>query len=181
MRLHTNFIASPIRWLPLLLTGLAVLVLVLAAVAAGSMAYTWRLMQTLPELEARHAQLQARRREIDEPADLPDRAALAALRDEVAVMRGLMGARGWPLGTLLARLETLLPAEVSLSALHVDAREGAVTLVAESGSVEALTGFLLQLEREPHFAHVLLVRQSRLGRVGEGRVQFEIQVQERLP
>ena len=41
---------------------------------------------------------------------------------------------------------------------------------------EALTAFLLRLEKEPRFAEVLLSRQGARGAPGAGAVQFEIRV-----
>jgi hypothetical protein len=81
--------------------------------------------------------------------------------------------RGWSTPQLLAWLGRQLPENVYLVSMYHRPREGEALLVAESPSAEALTGFLLRLEKEPRFAEVLL---SKQGVRSAGTVQFEIRV-----
>ncbi|HZO01030.1 MAG TPA: PilN domain-containing protein, partial [Burkholderiales bacterium] len=69
-----------------------------------------------------------------------------------------------------------LPENVHLVSLQHRAREGEALLVAESPSAEALTAFLLRLEREARFDEVLLSKQGTANAPGASAVQFEIRV-----
>jgi hypothetical protein len=131
-------------------------------------------------LEERLAQIETRAREVTTPEALPPSADLAALRQRVTAINALTGSRGWPLPTLLARLEETLPAEVHLVSLQHKRKDGEVLIVAEATNAEALTGFLLKLEKEPHFGEVLLSKQAQRGTPGGKSVQFEVRVRERL-
>jgi hypothetical protein len=102
----------------------------------------------------------------------------------VQALNKLAGLRGWTTPQLLGWLGGELPDNVYLVSVHHKPREGEALLVAESPSAEALTTFLLRLEREPRFAEVLLSRQGAAGAavgaaVGASSgslVQFEIRV-----
>jgi len=163
------------------------LVATLWAVTAGfAVAAGWFAL-SVAELHAAHPQLAARlaRLEVQLAAaapreDLPPRAELEALRQRVHALNKLAGLRGWTTPQLLGWLGGQLPDNVYLVSVHHKPREGEAMLVAESPSAEALTTFLLRLEREPRFAEVLLSRQGAAGAgsssAGSGLVQFEIRV-----
>ena len=76
------------------------------------------------------------------------------------------GIRGWGTPRLLGWLGGQLPDNVYLVSLAHKPREGEALLVAESASAEALTAFLLRLEKEPRFAEVLLAKQGARARPG---------------
>jgi hypothetical protein len=83
--------------------------------------------------------------------------------------------RGWSTPQLFDWLGARLPDNVQLVSLHHRPREGEALLVAEAQSAEALTAFLLALEREPRFAEVLLAKQGAAAGSASA-VQFEIRV-----
>jgi membrane protein YqaA with SNARE-associated domain len=154
------------------------------AVAAGWLALSVaELHAEHPQLVARLARLEAQLAAAPREA-LPPRAELEALRRRVQALNKLAGLRGWTTPQLLGWLGGELPDNVYLVSVHHKPREGEALLVAESPSAEALTTFLLRLEREPRFAEVLLSRQgaagaavgAAVGTSSGGLVQFEIRV-----
>jgi hypothetical protein len=129
-----------------------------------------------PRLEARLARVEAQAARAAPRAALPPSAELASLRERVHALNKLSGLRGWSTPQLLDWLGAKLPDNVHLVSLHHRPREGEALLVAESPSAEALTGFLLRLEKEPRFDEVLLSKQGTVGAPGTGAVQFAIRV-----
>ena len=183
MRITASFVDGRPRLAP------ALAVTLWAVAAAFGIAAGW-LALSVAELRAEHPQLVARLARLEAqlaaaPRDtLPPRAELEALRQRVQTLNKLAGLRGWTTPQLLGWLGGELPDNVYLVSVHHKPREGEALLVAESPSAEALTMFLLRLEREPRFAEVLLSRQgtagaaagAALGTAGSGLVQFEIRV-----
>lgn len=179
MRITASFVDSR----PRLALPLAWTLWTLAAVLAGSAA--WLVVAAL-ELRADAPRLQTRLARVEAQLagaakeNLPPASELEALRRRVGALNRLSGLRGWTTPQLVRWLAGELPDNVYLVSLHHRPREGEALLVAESPSAEALTAFLLRLEREPRFAEVLLSRQGAAGAgsgtSGAGLVQFEIRV-----
>jgi len=150
-------------------------------VAAGWFAFgVAELHAEHPQLAARLARLEVQLAAAAPREALPPQAELETLRQRVHALNKLAGLRGWTTPQLLGWLGGQLPDNVYLVSVHHKPREGEALLVAESPSAEALTTFLLRLEREPRFAEVLLSRQGAAGAAsgstGSGLVQFEIRV-----
>jgi hypothetical protein len=176
MRITENFAEARPR---LALTLVAVLWS--SALGLGVLA-CWLAMSVL-EMRREHPRLESRLTRIEEqlaaaaPREpLPPPTELESLRRRVRALNRLSGLRGWGTPQLLGWLGVHLPENVYLVSLYHKPREGEALLVAESPSAEALTGFLLRLEREPGFAEVLLSKQGARGTPGAAAVQFEIRV-----
>jgi Fimbrial assembly protein (PilN) len=129
-----------------------------------------------PRLEARLARAQEQLSAAASGESLPAAAEMEALRRRVQALNKVSGLRGWGTPQLLGWLGNQLPDNVYLVSLAHKPRDGEALLVAESPSAEALTRFLLRLEKEPGFAEVLLSKQSARGGPGAAAVQFEIRV-----
>lgn len=148
---------------------------------AGALGAAWLAAEVIemrdarPQLEARLARLDAQAASAPR-AELPPPVELAALRERVHALNKLSGLRGWSTTQLLDWLGPRLPENVHLVSLQHRAREGEALLVAESPSAEALTAFLLRLEREARFDEVLLSKQGTANTPGASGVQFEIRV-----
>lgn len=152
---------------------------------AAAAATLWLISDALsrnserPALEERLVQLEQRVAKATTQATGPSSSELTAMRRRVATINTLSGARGWPVATLLAKLERLLPERASLVSLHHRLREGEMQLVAEAADATTLTQFLVNLEKEPHFAEVLLAKQSQHTGTGGRMVQFELRLKEK--
>ena len=179
MRLTANLLSAPSRlatplaaslWLTS--AGLVTLAVVLAVDVAGMRAEQPRLEERLVRLDA---QVQA----ATPAAGIPPDTELETLRRRVSALNGLAGVRGWSTVQLLAWLEPRLPDNVQIASLHHKPRDGEVLLVAESGSAEALTAFLLKLEKEPQFSEVLLSKQGARSAPGATGLQFEVRVRQK--
>jgi hypothetical protein len=129
-----------------------------------------------PRLEARLARVQEQLSVATTSEPLPAAADMEALRRRVQALNKVSGVRGWGAPQLLGWLGNQLPDNVYLVSLAHKPRDGEALLVAESPSAEALTRFLLRLEKEPGFAEVLLSKQGARGGAGAPAVQFEIRV-----
>jgi hypothetical protein len=129
-----------------------------------------------PRLELRLERVQAQVAAAAPGAPLPAAPQLASLRERVRALNKVSGLRGWNTPQLLDWLGARLPDNVHLVSLHHRPREGEALLLAASPSAEALTGFLLSLEKEPRFAEVLLSKQGTAPGPGAGDVQFEIRI-----
>jgi hypothetical protein len=159
--------------------------LALFAAAAWLGAEGMRLRDEQPRLELRRSRAAAQLAGAG-TLELPPAAELAALRERVQALNKVSSLRGWSTPQFLGWLAAQLPEDVYLVSLLHRPREGEALLVAESPSAEALTAFLLRLEREPRFAEVLLAKQGarQLNQSGSGQnggakssvVQFEIRV-----
>ncbi len=178
MKITTNFVPSITR-LVLPMAGISwALVAVLMVVGLWLAHAVIGARHEMPALRARLVQLEARQRELTTPERPPPVAELEDLKRRVAALNTLSGSRGRSVTSLLTDLEGWLPDQAWLVSLHARAKEGEVLLVAESGSVEPLTVFLLRLEQEPRFSEVLLVKQTPQG-AERKTVQFEIRLKDR--
>ncbi len=130
----------------------------------------------LPQLESRLARLNEQLAAIKPREVLPPAAELESLRQRVSILNKLSSTRGMSTSQLFGWLEDRLPENVYLVSLHHKPREGEALLVAESSSAEALTGFLLRLEKELRTAEVLLSKQGTRSAPGLPAIQFEIRV-----
>jgi hypothetical protein len=180
MKITANFSVTR----PRLAAPLAVLswttALALGAAAAWLVAQGRELRAEQPRLELRRDRAAEQLAAAGAQA-LPPAAELEALRTRVQALNKVSSLRGWSTPQFLAWLSGQLPDDVYLVSLLHRPREGEALLVAESPSAEALTAFLLRLEREPRFAEVLLAKQGprQGGQNGGGKehaVQFEIRV-----
>ena len=129
-----------------------------------------------PRLESRLAQLDEQLAAIKPREALPPASELESLRQRVSALNKLSSTRGMSTSQLFGWLEDRLPENVYLVSLHHKPREGEALLVAESSSAEALTGFLLRLEKELRTAEVLLSKQGTRSAPGLPAIQFEIRV-----
>jgi hypothetical protein len=176
MRISANFPAARPRLALPLAAGLWLSALALAAVAAWLAVNTLEMRAERPRLESRLARVEEQLSAAAPKTPLPPPGELESLRQRVRALNKLSGMRGWATPQLLAWLAAQLPDNVYLVSLHHKPREGEALLVAESPSAEALTGFLLRLEKEPRFAEVLLSKQGARGAPGAAAIQFEIRV-----
>lgn len=155
-----------------LLWGVSIIFIVATAWLAKS---ALELREERPRLELRLERIHAQAQAAAAAAPLPAAAQLAALRERVGALNKVSGLRGWSTPQLLDWLGARLPDNVHLVSLHHRPREGEALLVAQSPSAEALTAFLLVLEKEPRFAEVLLSKQGAASG-SAADVQFEIRV-----
>jgi len=176
MRIAANFPAARPRFTFPLVAALWLSALALAAVAAWLAVDVLEMRAERPRLESRLARVEEQLAAAAPKTPLPPPGELDALRQRVSVLNKLSGMRGWATPQLLGWLAAQLPDNVYLVSLHHKPREGEALLIAESPSAEALTGFLLRLEKEPRFAEVLLSKQGTRGAPGAAAVQFEIRV-----
>lgn len=179
MKITAHF-APPVVQLvrPATLT-LWVLAIAMLAASAGLLYMGSAARGEMSAMRERLATTEARLAEATATAAFVPPGELAAVRDRVAAVNTLAGVRGWPAPVMLARLEVLLPSNAFLVSLVHKLRDGELQLVAESESVDALTAFLQKLEREPHFAEVMLVRQTQRGSREARGIQFEIRLKEK--
>ena len=176
MRITANFVPARPR-LALPLAALAWGCALAFALSAAWLALTGlELRAERPRLEARLARAEEQLIAAATRETLPEPAQLDSLRHRVQALNKVSGVRGWGTPQLLGWLGGQLPDNVYLVSLAHRPREGEALLVAESPSAEALTAFLLRLEKEPGFAEVLLARQGARGAPGAAAVQFEIRI-----
>jgi hypothetical protein len=176
MRITANFPAARPRLTLPLVAALWASTLTFGIAAGWLTVSIFEMRAERPRLESRLARVEEQLAAAAPSEPLPPPSELEALRQRVYALNKLSGTRGWGTPQLLGWLAGQLPENVYLVSLHHKPREGEVLLVAESPSAEALTGFLLRLEKEPRFAEVLLSRQGSRGTPGAGAVQFEIRV-----
>jgi len=173
MKITANFSATRPRLALPLVAALWISALAFAALTGGLAMSVFDMRSERPRLESRLARVEEQLAAAAPSQPLPPPAELESLRRRVSALNRLSGMRGWSTPQLLGWLGRQLPENVYLVSLYHKPREGEALLVAESSSAEALTGFLLRLEKEPRFAEVLL---SKQGVRGAGAVQFEIRV-----
>ncbi len=176
MKIHTNFVRSPLRAARRLAAGLLVL-------CAGLLAATWWLLQDGSRLRERQVVLLAQL-EVGVPSTpaprLPSDQVLAQARGRVAAVNAQVRTRGLSTLTLLAELEAMLPAQVWLASLHHRATEGEVQVLVLATQADLLHGLLQEVERHPHVAQATLVRATRPNqRTSDGLVHFEIRLKVR--
>jgi len=173
MRITTNLAATRPRLTLPLVAALWISALVFAALAGALTISFFDMRAARPRLESRLSRVEEQLAAAAARQPLPPPEELESLRLRVSSLNKLSGMRGWSAPQLLAWLGGQLPENVYLVSLYHRPREGEALLVAASPSAEALTDFLLRLEKEPRFAEVLL---SKQGAGGAGAVQFEIRV-----
>lgn len=175
MRIAASFTRRP-RAAVFLSVGLGVTAMAFAVLAVWLAIDISDMREGQPHLEARLALLQTRLDAAAPQKSLPPMVELESVRRRVQALNRFSRLRGWSTPRLLAWFERRMPKEVYLASLHHRPREGEVLLVAESPSAAALTGFLLEMEKEPEFAQVLLSKQGVHRRAGATTVNFEIRV-----
>lgn len=186
MKISTNFV-RPVQ--------LAVMPIVVALwlAALGLAGGAWWLLTETAELRGELPQLRQRFERITTGADtaaaqrrmptahesMPSAQELAETRERVAKINAAAQTKGLPTSALLNELETQLPPEVWLTSFHHRASEGEVLLVASASSADALSAFLLKLERDSLFDQVMLMREFHPTGTGQPGVQFEIRLKVR--
>lgn len=176
MRITASFVASrPVLALPLVAV-LSASALIFVIVGIWLVAGVIDMRSERPRLEARLARISEQISSVAPHDPLPPASNLESMRQRVYTLNKLSGVHGWSTPQLLAWLEGQIPESVHLVSLHHKPRDGEALLVAESYSAEALTNFLLRLEKEPHFSEVLLSKQGTRSAPGSNAVQFEIRL-----
>ena len=179
MKLKTNFIkpvSGGVSVIGSLLWSTSILALIIAMWLLGS-ADTMR--QQNQDLRGRLDQLiQRQQSEKTLQNKTVARELMADLQARVISLNSLPGAQGQYVSSHLARFERLLPEDAYFLSLHHEQKRGQITLVAESPSIESLTGFLRKLEADPAIKDVLLQKQRQLGSDNNSRLQFEILIRE---
>ncbi len=177
MKITASFTTSPIHLVRPIALTLWTLACLMVAVTLW-LAYAANATRAeIPALRERLAQLEQRKRELA-TQEKPPAVELQNLKLRVAALNALSGGHGRSPVSLLMDLEQWLPDRVWLVSLHDRVKDGEVLLVAESESVESLTAFLLQLERQSRFSEVLLVKQMPQS-APRKTTQFELRLKER--
>lgn len=135
----------------------------------------------LPDLRQRFVRINATgHAPAVQPVQLPSVQELAETRNRVARINAAVRTKGMPTLSLLDDLEAQLPPEAWLVSFHHHATDGEVELIVSASSADLLSGFLLNLERDPLFEQALLVRELQPSGTGKtGIVQFEIRLKVR--
>lgn len=182
MRISLSFVLSPMRFVPALAVGVAALALTLFVIAVVIAVDARGLHNDIPQLKTRLEKMRAElaTTAVENPGELPPRAELIGLRQQVARINALTGKTGQPLLSLLARIEPLLPDNARLVSLHYVRETGISTLVVESASDELLTQFLQRLEQSGQFAEVLLTRQSQQSQRTDRMRQYALRLKEHV-
>lgn len=179
MKIETNFV-TPFHRLAVPLAAASWGVVLALAVSLAWLAFdAFEKRGEIPELRERLAQLVSRQQQTEASNKLPPVAELQTVKQRVAALNGLLPAQTHSVFSLLDDLEALVPDRVWLSAVLYRPRAAEVQLVAESESAEALTGFLLRLEKTARFSEVMLTRQAQQGAHEQRTVQFELRLKER--
>lgn len=173
MKIKTNFIDGISSWLlpVFLLTGSGILLL--GAVLFWLQWNTAVLKADLPQVTEKLPELErliaaAGKQEMPAPAQLRE------MQVRVAGLNAIPQGRGLSSLQILAKLEALLPDQVVLTAVHHRAKEREVLLLAQANTTEALSQFLLKLERDDQLEAVVLAQQKEVEQSGKSVVQFEI-------
>lgn len=178
MKISTNFVSTRPGIARPLIAGLLGLALLSLALIAWLLHDAASLRTELPQLRKRLLNVEANAQTAPQPpADTPTSKELSDTRNRVIAVNAATKTRGMSTVALLSELEKLLPAQAWLISLHHRAADGEVMLVAAAPSAPPLSDFLLQLERDPKFAEVLLLRESQGGSGTD--VQYEIRLKVR--
>lgn len=179
MKLKTNFIkpvSGGVAVIGSILWSTSILALIIAMWLLGSVD---AMRQQNQELRGRLDQLiQRQQSEMASQNKTVAKEQMADLRARVISLNSLPGAQLQYVSSHLARFERLLPEDAYFLRLHHEQKRGQITLVAESPSIESLTGFLRKLEADPAIQDVLLQKQRQLDSDNNSRLQFEILIRE---
>lgn len=132
----------------------------------------------LPALKDRLSRLEAAAATAA-PRESPSEQEMMEIRDRVARLNAITQTRGLTTLALLAKLETLLPADAALAAVHHRARDGELMVVAQAANAEILSKLLQRLEEDARFESVVLARRKEVSDGGKIAVQFEIRAKVR--
>lgn len=176
MKIRTNFVRPVQRMVAPAAAAMWTAAIVLVASAVWLAGDAASLRGELPQLHTRLERLEAQKPLV--APHLPSAQDMAETRDRVAKINAAAQTKGAPTLLLLADLEKQLPPGACLTSIHHHAAEGEVQLVAVAERADPLSDFLLQLERDPLFEEVMLLREAQVGgsRVG---VQYEIRLKVR--
>jgi Tfp pilus assembly protein PilN len=176
MKISTNFV-RPIQQavMPLML-AMWLAALGLAGVALWLIDDASELRDELPQLRLRLESIERGGGVIATQQYTPSAQDLAVTRERVTKINAAAQTQGLPTSALLTELEKQLPPNTWLTSFHHRATEGEVLLVTSATNADPLSVFLLNLEQNPLFDQVMLIRE--LHPTGAG-VQFEIRLKVR--
>lgn len=180
MKIKTNFSVPLMRWILVLAVSLWSLALGLSGLAVWFVYDLRGIERDIPVLEKRLEELNRKSRGSAKVSSLPSERALTRIRKRLAAINALPGRVGWTPTTLFRKIEEMLPDKAYLISIHYKQKDGELLLVAESESQKPLTRFLSNLEGEPHFAEVLLTKQSQLKSRKKHLIRYEMRIRERL-
>lgn len=173
MKIKTNFIGAMPRLLPKVFMGVWAGVLLLSVLASWMLWNTITLKTELPQIQEKLPELARLVAQADDQA-MPAPTQLREMQSRVARLNSIPQGKGLTSLAVLAKLEALLPDEVVLTGVHLRSKEREVQLLAQAGNTEALSQFLLKLERDPQLESVVLVQQKDIQESDTSVMQFEI-------
>jgi hypothetical protein len=178
MKIATNFVRPVQRAVAPVSAALWLITLACVAGTGWLLGDAAALRRERPDLQRQLESLRTPGR-VEAARPLPSTQDLAQTRDRVAAINAATQTRGVSPPALLARLEALLPPQAWLAGFHHRAADGEVLLVAAAASADLLSGFLLELERDPLFEEAMLMREMQSSGTGKAGVQFEIRLKVR--
>lgn len=176
MKIQTNFSnipTPPVVLISNLIWGITLLV-VLVSIGLGISAY--RFNQDTEALQDTKLKLDERLSAMGETTANPvtNTVEFQAFRKHVAAISKLGKNKGMNPSLIMAKLEQILPNSVYLLSFQYQGETGDVILTAESKRTASLALFLRQLELEPAFNEVLLLRQLQEGQGNQKRIRYSI-------
>lgn len=155
---------------------------ILGFLLALNLHYGYQNYQQMTALDERSRELEAQVSSIQGAPEGFSPAAYAAALDEVAFANLLIGADQFQWTRLLGRLETLLPADVSISTLQPNFETRSLQITAMASDVSAMTAFIDNLLKSDDLNQAYLLAHAdaaeQAGAAGAGLVSFSLQVKE---
>ncbi|WP_233451588.1 PilN domain-containing protein [Paraburkholderia caribensis] len=175
-RLHIDL--APFGWRRTLhRTHVVVRVLVLAALLlcalAGFRAY--RLLAHLDSLQTETARLASRTERMARASGASSSAPIDA--KQAAAVNAAVTRLNLPWGSILDAVESATPSQVALLSITPEPGRALLKIEAECGSSKDMIDYLTQLEQQPLFERVTLVRHERMRDGMEGVIRFQIEAQ----
>lgn len=177
MKLNTNFINPTLIVTPvvgLMLWGLSFL---LISVSMVLIIDRQQMNADITTLQSENELLsqQANSYYLKNKKELPSQQELQQLVKKVSALNAVSGVQGVSVAVLLERLELALPKDTFLKSMEHYPEKGEVLLTAVSAKNSLLTDFLRLLERDKHFAKVMLLRQLK-NEDQKDIVQFDVRL-----
>ncbi|OUL84195.1 pilus assembly protein [Paraburkholderia hospita] len=175
-RLHIDL--APFSWRRTLYrTHAVVRVLALAAlllcVLAGFRAY--RLVANLDSLQLEAARLASRTERMARASGASSSAPIDA--KQAAAVNAAVTRLNLPWGSILDAVESATPSQVGLLSITPEPGRAQLKIEAECGSSKDMIDYLTQLEQQPLFERVTLVRHERMRDGMDGVIRFQIEAQ----
>jgi ribosomal protein L29 len=173
MKIKTNFVAG----VQPLLAPLAIVVWSTAFIVFAGL--LWLIFdgiatrKELPGLKQRLTEIEPTLA-VRSKQELPAEHELRQTRQQVARLNAITQSKGLSTLALLAKLESLLPDDTVLAAVHHRAKEGELLLLAQGANAELLSKFLQRLEEDEQLEAVVLTHQKEVKDGEKIVVQFEI-------